>query len=79
MDKETMKVILKGEIKMYICTEYKIETLIGRFNERIYTYQNKEEAITNSMNYIICRYEDNMEWIYYYRGKRINIKIVEKI
>lgn len=64
---------------MYICTEYKIKTLLGRFNEKIYTYDNREEAIANSMGYIICRYEHDMKWVYYYRGKQLDIEIIEKI
>lgn len=64
---------------MYTCTKYKIKTSIGEFIEKIYTYDNKDDAIINSMGYSICRYEHDMKWIYYYHGNQINIEIIERV
>ena len=51
----------------------------GEYKEdiSIFTYRSLELAKINSMNYSICRAESESGdyWIYFYRGKRVNVQI----
>ena len=58
---------------------YKIRTNGKVYEERIYTYSIPENAKISSMDYIITRVDINDKWVYYYRGKPINLEILEFI
>jgi len=49
--------------------------------DRIYTYDNDEEAKRESRNIELTRYEDekNNKWKYYFRGKEVKVEILKHL
>lgn len=47
----------------------------------VYTYESKEAARTNSMNFSLCRFVETvnaMKWTYFYRGNEVKVEFVNQ-